>query len=284
MAAVDAELQGYSLPTPSVPGFISGGSGFSVGSGLSGGSGFSGGSEFFGGSGFSGGSGFISGASGLSGGSGFISGGSGFSGSCGGGQIRHVDGSCITPQITKNLYVFTSPPVHRTIGPRPHIPPPRVEHNIIFIRTPEGGIGAEPIVVPPPQQKNIVYVLNKRTHQGQQVVHVPAPEQQTPQVYFVNYADGDNPTLPTGEDLQSALSSASHGGGEVIGAGGGIGGGAGIGIGGGSGIGIGGGTVGGFHDDSSFVSGGGLIGGGSTFVSGGGSVGVPTPSGLYGTP
>ncbi|XP_042219246.1 pupal cuticle protein 36a-like [Homarus americanus] len=252
----------YRLPTPSGPGLslggtvsTSGGSGF-----ISGGSGFT-----SGGSGFtSGGSGFTSGGSRFtSGGSGFISGGPGFSGgSCGAGQIRHVDGSCVTPTVTRNLYVYTAPDVPHTTGPRPDIPPPRVEHNVIFIRAPEGGFGLQPVVVPPPQQRNVVYVLNKRTQHGQQVVHVPAPEPQIPQVYFVNYADGENPTLPSGVDLQSALSSASHGSGEVIVSGGGS---------------IGGG--------GSIVSGGGSIGGGgSSIVSSVGTSGVTSPSNLYGAP
>ncbi|XP_053627677.2 uncharacterized protein [Cherax quadricarinatus] len=181
-----AAPQGYNLQTPS-------GSGFSAGQGVSEASRFSSGSSF------------VTGSSGFSG------------GSCGSGQVRHVDGSCVTPQVTRNLFVYNVPHAPPIIGPRPNVPLPRVEQNIVFIRTPENGPGQEPIVVPPPQQKNVVYVLNRRPEHDQKVIHVPAPEQESPQVFFVNYGEGENPTLPTGEDLQSALRSASQGGGNVIG-------------------------------------------------------------------
>nr|XP_053627687.1 pupal cuticle protein 36-like [Cherax quadricarinatus] len=222
------------------------------------GTGFSAGPSF--GSGFSGGfgSGFSSGASGFSGGSG----GSGFfGGGCSSGQVLNVDGSCVTPVVSRNLFLFNAPAVSPVVGPKPNVPPPKIEHNIVFIRTPEGGQGQEPIIVPPPKQKNIVYVLNRITEQGQNVIQVPAPEQESPQVYFVNYGEGDNPSLPTGGDLQSALSSAAQGEGDVIdnGGGGSLGGGFGIGgggfvSGGGDGFGIGGGGGGGGGGYSAPVS------------------------------
>ncbi|XP_053627908.2 uncharacterized protein [Cherax quadricarinatus] len=150
----------------------------------------------------------------------FGPGGSGISDSseddCADGEIRHVDGNCVTPLVTRNLYLYNAPPVDPIVGPQPIVPPPRIEHTILFISNPEASPGLEPIVVPPPQTNYALYVLNKRPELEQKVLHVPAPEQQTPQVYFVNYAEGENPTLPTGDDLQSALSSASYGSGEVI--------------------------------------------------------------------
>ncbi|XP_042219326.1 pupal cuticle protein 36-like [Homarus americanus] len=256
-AATAGSLQSYSLPTPFGSGFSTGSSSTSFGSSL-GGTGFFGGSGFSGSSGFSGGLG-ISGGSGFSGGSG-ISGGSGFSGgpgpfdsSCGGGQVRHVDGSCVTPQVTRNLFRYRVPPATPILGARPNVPPPRVEDNILFIEFPEELFNQEPIVVPPPQQRNVVYVLNKRPHQDHTVVHAPGPEQAAPEVFFVNYAEGENPTLPSGGDLQSALSSASDGSGELVG------------------------SSGGSISTSGLVSGGGSIGGVSGSVSGGGS-------GVYGLP
>ncbi|KAK8749960.1 hypothetical protein OTU49_015151, partial [Cherax quadricarinatus] len=122
------------------------------------------------------------------------------------------------------------------------------------------GPGPEPIVVPPPQQKNVLYVLSKRPQYDQKVIHVPAPEQGSPQVYYVNYSPGDNPTLPTGGDLQSALSSAAPGGGEVI-----------------------------SNTGGSFVGGGGgSYGSGGGFASGSGSFGgassISQPSSLYSLP
>ncbi|XP_037791519.1 H/ACA ribonucleoprotein complex subunit gar1-like [Penaeus monodon] len=215
------------------------------------------------------------------------------SGGCGPGQVLHVDGRCVTPRVNRKVYLYDAPPAPPiSHGPPPYIPEPTIDTNIVFIRTPEGGQGPDPIIVPPPQQKHVLYVLNKQTQQGQEVIEVPAPPATSPEVYFVNYADGENPVLPSGVDLQSALNAASQGGGQVIGGGGGggfgVGGGVGGGFGGGIGDGFGGGVVGGGFvsggDSGDFISGG--SGGG--FVSGGGFGGgssvISTPSNLYSTP
>nr|XP_045581431.1 pupal cuticle protein 36a-like [Procambarus clarkii] len=203
-AAAAGLLQGYTLPVPH--GHSSAGLGT-----------FGGGAGSFGGGAgsFGGGGGFGSGVGSF--------GGSQFSGhsssvvSCGQGQVRHVDGSCVTPQVTRNLFLYKVPSATPIIGPRPNVPPPRVEDNILFIQYPEELLSQEPIVVPPPQQRNVVYVLNKRPHHDHKVIHAPGPEQPAPEVYFVNYAEGENPSLPSGGDLQSALNTASEGGGELIG-------------------------------------------------------------------
>ncbi|CAL4130421.1 unnamed protein product, partial [Meganyctiphanes norvegica] len=133
-------------------------------------------------------------------------------GSCSNGQVRHVDGSCVTPMVSRNIFVFAAPeqqPSYR--GPAPELPTPKVEYNIVFVRTPEGASGVEPIVVPPPQQKTLVYVLSKNQEiAGQRVIEVPAGPAQQPEVYYVNYDEGENPTLPGGVDLQTALSSTGQ--------------------------------------------------------------------------
>merc|ERR1719228_2894590 len=159
-------------------------------------------------------------------------------GACGAGQVRHVDGRCVTPRVTRRVFLYDVPANIAPSGPPPNIPDPTIETNIIFIRTPEGLQGPEPIVVPPPQQ-------------DQQVIEVPAPPATNPEVYFVNYADGENPTLPSGVDLQTALGAATQGGGQTIG---GI-----VGGSGGGGYGGGSGSGGGF----SIGSGSGGYGGGS---------------------
>ncbi|XP_066973315.1 uncharacterized protein [Macrobrachium rosenbergii] len=218
---------------------------------------------------------------------------------CTDGQVLHVDGRCVTPQVMRNIYVYDVPAQPRPVGPRPTIPLPKVDHNILFVRLPEGGGALEPIVIPPPQQKNIVYVLNKGTAVGgQKLINVPAPPKSQPEVFFVNYGDGQNPTLPGGVDLQTALNSAVHQGiGQVIG--GGLGGGivSGGGVSGGiiSGGGIssdfvvsGGSSVGGSIISGGSV-GGGIISGGSISggsISGGSISGgiSSTPSGLYSPP
>ncbi|MCL4128304.1 UNVERIFIED_CONTAM: hypothetical protein GTU68_041790, partial [Idotea baltica] len=224
------------------------------------------------GGGFSSG-GFGSGGGSFGGGGGF---GGGFGGSCGQGQVRHVDGSCVEPIVNRNVYLYNAPRIQHNVGPKPQIPKPKVEYNVVFVRTPEGPQGQKPIVVPPPQQKTLVYVLTKSGTLDQQVIEVPAGPNQSPEVFYINYNEGDNPQLAGGLDLQSALASANAQQGQVIGGGSGGGGGFGGGsFGGGS---IGGGFVGGSIGGG--LSGGISIGGGS---SGGGLFGGK-PSQTYGTP
>ncbi|XP_042856372.1 translation initiation factor IF-2-like [Penaeus japonicus] len=188
-------------------------------------------------------------------------------GGCSPGQVRHVDGRCVTPRENRRVFLYEVPSNVVFNGAPVNIPEPTVETNIVLIRTPEGLLGPDPVVVPPPRQQHVVYVLNKQSEHDQGVIEVPAPPPSNPEVYFVNYAEGENPTLPSGVDLQSALGAASQGGGQVIGgigAGGdgGVGGGVG-GVGGGStGGGVGGGISGGF-------GGGGIGGGAGGGISGG---------------
>ncbi|XP_042855560.1 pupal cuticle protein 36-like [Penaeus japonicus] len=217
--ATASRLQGYSLPRTGSAGFshgssgqvfdhgstsfsqgVSSGSSFGSTSGTSFSHGSSSGSSF--GSGFSSGSSFGSGSS--SGSSfGFGSSGATSQGPCGGGQVRHVDGRCVTPRVNRRVFVYDVPANVQTSGPV-NIPEPRVETNILLIRTPEGGLGPQPVVIPPPRQNNVVYVLNKQSSQDQRVIEAPSSVLQLLRVYFVNYAEGRNPTLPSGVDLQTA--------------------------------------------------------------------------------
>lgn len=312
-ASLAAPPQGYSLPTPSGGGFSSGGShggGFSSGghggggysggassgggfsggvSGGHGGGGYSGGASSGGGfsggisGGFSGGShssgGFSGGASGFGGGVSGGFGGSASSGPCGDGQVRHVDGSCVEPIVQRNLYVYSAPPLPSRSQASAKAPRPRVDYNIVFVRTPEGSVGQKPIVVPPPQQKTLVYVLTRNGQISQQVIEVPAGGSQAPEVYYINYDEGDNPQLVGGIDLQSALASASAQQGQVIS--GGAAGGAGRFSGGSAGFsgasagGFSGGAAGGFSGYSGGSSGGGVSTGGGF---------VQRPSKTYGAP
>ncbi|XP_027223488.2 uncharacterized protein [Penaeus vannamei] len=203
-------------------------------------------------------------------------------GGCGSGQIRHVDGSCVTPQVNSRVFLYEVPANVGEVSRPKYIPKPKLERNIIFVKLPDGAQGPDPIVVPPPRQQHVLFVLNKQSALDQQVIELPAPPASNPEVFFVNYAEGENPTLPGGVDLQTALNAASQGSGQVVGAGGsggGIGGGFGGGIGGGFGGGIGGGFGGGIGGGAGGGSGGGSGGG-----VGGGTYSPPPPSSLYGTP
>ncbi|XP_047487236.1 pupal cuticle protein 36-like [Penaeus chinensis] len=249
-AAVSAAPQDYSHPTPSGDGFSHGG----FADGGVGGIG-SNGDDGIGGS----------------------------VGGCQDGQILHVDGSCVTPVITRKVYLYDAPEVPAGPGgPPPSVPPPKVEHNILFVRVPEAAPPPEPIIVPPARQENVVYVLNKQEEESQQVIEVTPHPASDPEIYFVNYQEGENPTLPLGVDLETALSVASAAGGDVIGGGGaavgvgdgGLGGGAGAG-----GIGSGFGGNGGFGGSGAAGFGGAGVGGNGGFGANGGS-----PSNLYTSP
>ncbi|XP_064089887.1 uncharacterized protein LOC135203867 [Macrobrachium nipponense] len=139
--------------------------------------------------------------------------------SCPDGQILHVDGRCVTPEVTRNMFVYSAPEVEPKIITAPKdLPLPKVEHNIVFIHTEELNAGLEPIIVPPPQRKHIIYVLNEESgQQGPRLIEVTAPPPRNPEVYFVNYADGQTPTLPDGIDFEEALKSAIHSEGTLIG-------------------------------------------------------------------
>ncbi|XP_037791910.1 uncharacterized protein LOC119587224 [Penaeus monodon] len=128
-------------------------------------------------------------------------------GGCGGGQVRHVDGSCVAPQVNSRVFLYDVPPNQASSSRPANVPKPKLERNIVFVRLPDGAQGPEPIVVPPPRQQHVLFVLNKQSEQGQQVIEVPAPPPADPEVFFVNYAEGENPTLPGGVDLQTALAS-----------------------------------------------------------------------------
>ncbi|XP_063593710.1 ATP-dependent RNA helicase A-like [Penaeus indicus] len=136
---------------------------------------------------------------------------------CSNGQVLHVDGRCVTPRVNRRVFLYDVPKTPTPVGPPPFIPAPTVETNLLFIRTPEGAQGPDPIVVPPPQQEHVVYILNKQSEEAQKVIEVPASPPSDPEVYFVNYAEGENPTLPSGVDLQTALDAASAGSGQSVG-------------------------------------------------------------------
>ncbi|XP_068219347.1 uncharacterized protein [Palaemon carinicauda] len=116
------------------------------------------------------------------------------------------------------MFVYSAPAMApRAIKPPRNLPMPKVEQNIMFIRTEELDAGLEPIIVPPPQKKHIIYVLNEESgQQGPRLIEITTPPPKNPEVYFVNYADGQTPTLPDGIDFEEALKSAIHAEGMII--------------------------------------------------------------------
>merc|ERR1711970_1205816 len=128
---------------------------------------------------------------------------------CGEGEVLNVDGSCSRPVVTRNIFVYAAPEQPRAIPGPVEVPPPKVDYNIVFVRAPEGNAAQDPIIVPPPQQRTLVYVLSKKPEDGgQRVIEVPAGPASNPEVYFVNYGPGENPQLPGGVNLETALGAA----------------------------------------------------------------------------
>jgi len=122
---------------------------------------------------------------------------------CGSGEVRNSDGRCAAQEVSRKIYVFAG----EQSAPEPPAPQPDPEVNIdvILVKAPSAVVNDVPLVAPAPEQKTVVYVLSKRPSQEQQVIEVPSVPDE-PEVYFVNYAEGENPTLPGGVDLQTALS------------------------------------------------------------------------------
>ena len=127
---------------------------------------------------------------------------------CPGDLVLRFDGECIEPKISQKITVFKAPPTVRPKTRLPKIPDPEVDYNVVFVRTPEQSEPPEPIVIPPPEQRNVVYVLTKTKEDSykRKVVKLPPGEPNPPDVYYVNYKDGETPELPGGIDIKSVIS------------------------------------------------------------------------------
>ncbi|XP_068218569.1 serine-rich adhesin for platelets-like [Palaemon carinicauda] len=128
---------------------------------------------------------------------------------CPNDQIRHVDGKCATPEISRRIFVIDAPKPAPGAFSKQEIPPPKVEENTIFIRSAETNKRMDPIIVPPPLRKDTIYIIGgKSRSQNQRLIEVAPSPHHRPEVYFLNYNDGQIPALPDGLDLERALSSA----------------------------------------------------------------------------
>ena len=129
---------------------------------------------------------------------------------CAPGLVLKADGNCVTPIVTRNLFLYNAPAARLTTLPASFIPDPKVHYNYVFLRTSDPAEAAKPIVVPAAQQKTLVYLLNKNPEvKEQEVIEVPGTQTE-PEVYFVNYSDGENPELPGGIDLATALNQSEN--------------------------------------------------------------------------
>lgn len=125
---------------------------------------------------------------------------------CSSGLLADARGNCVEPQVVRNVYLYAAPKQQRKFRTLTAVPKPKIEYNIVFVRNPEEDESNKPIVVPPPQQKTLVYVLNQKlADEQEQLITVPAHPKLEPEVYFVNYGENENPQLPGGIDLRSAL-------------------------------------------------------------------------------
>merc|ERR1712168_1036547 len=134
---------------------------------------------------------------------------------CGRDEIRNTDGSCAVAEVTRSVFLFTpSAPVPAPLPP-PFVPKPKINTNVVFVRVPEAAKPPEPIVIPPPRQDNIIYVLSQVVNHEQKVIEIPAPPPQS-EVIFVSYDEGQDITLPNGQDLHSTLLEAQEGTAQLI--------------------------------------------------------------------
>ncbi|MCL4148699.1 UNVERIFIED_CONTAM: hypothetical protein GTU68_025898, partial [Idotea baltica] len=108
---------------------------------------------------------------------------------CGPGHYTNAVGVCEEAVITQNVFAFDGPDLPANVGPTPYIPRPRVDYNVVFVRTPNRPYPLDPIVVPPPQQQTLVYVLTENGQLQQQVIQAPAQAPLDPEVRYVNYND-----------------------------------------------------------------------------------------------
>lgn len=137
---------------------------------------------------------------------------------CDEGREIHFDGTCADPLISRKLYLFFAPEQpDRPPGPSPTLPRPKVNRNYIYVRLPEDPPAPEPIVIPPPRRKTLLYVLRKLNERTQRVIEVPSVPSPSPQVYFINYQDGENPSLPIGVHIDTVLGVIGDTGGEGVG-------------------------------------------------------------------
>jgi len=125
--------------------------------------------------------------------------------SCEAGLVRRADGACVKPVVVKNLFLYNSPAPRVTYLPPRYIPDPRVNVNYVFVRTSGAVVDPKPLVAAPPKQKTLVYLLNKNLEPVEREVIQVEAENEEPDVYFVNYNEGENPELPGGIDLKTAL-------------------------------------------------------------------------------
>ena len=113
------------------------------------------------------------------------------------------------PLVSQNLFVYKAPDYKIKYEEAYYEHKPKVHYNLVFIRAPNvdnNPLG--PIIVPPPKQKTLVYLLSKKPHGFKQdIIEVPHTPTK-PEVFFVNYKDGENPLLPGGIDLHTALKSS----------------------------------------------------------------------------
>lgn len=129
---------------------------------------------------------------------------------CPHGLERTVHGKCVEPIVSQDLFVYKAPSFKIQHKKAHYQHEPKVHYNLVYIRSPTyDDHPLKPVVIPPPKQKTLVYLLSKKPHSYKQnvieVPHVP----QKPEVFFVNYNDGENPVLPGGIDLETALSQAA---------------------------------------------------------------------------
>ena len=129
--------------------------------------------------------------------------------SCTTGEILNTDGKCVRPVIKRNVFAFSVPESLKPEPPAPVVPNPEIDYDVIFLKS-EQDPARNVVVVPPPQQRTLVYILREDPASiAPDVIELPGSATGVPEVFYINYDEGENPELPGGFQLQEVLNQSA---------------------------------------------------------------------------
>ena len=115
---------------------------------------------------------------------------------CNEGEVLKLDGTCVKPQVSEYLYTFDPPSTKAPeVVRKGEIPDTKIDHNVVFLKTPDRPSTPPPIIIPPPQQQTLLYVVSKNNPDvvKPKVITPPSLPPSPPEVFYYNYDEGDQP-------------------------------------------------------------------------------------------
>jgi len=128
---------------------------------------------------------------------------------CRPGQSLDKDGKCVMAEVTRNMFLFDAPEIETYANLAALKEKPKLHYNYVFVRTPSLFDVSKAFSKPASKQKTLVYVLTKKPTLEEQRELAKSQKPVSPEVFFVNYNDGENLNLPGGVSLEEALSQSS---------------------------------------------------------------------------